>query len=264
MEKIDKVILGFKEQTVKSAVDGFVVEANNELTDAVREYLDTLGAEDIKLIQKFLNKLLNLCYDGKLFDMDIDPDELEMINSLTSEEKFLFKETIIYFSGRLSISADIDVLKGAYYLDDDKYIKLNITFTTLGTFDESIELDFVGKIAPGNEYDIMIRSWTMAFFMNAANPYVYRDGNDDWSVAKNPRIKRLSINDESAPKFKKAMSFRLLDLVVIYLFLENRKTDSLTDEEKEIIRNTNVDYELYSEYKKSLMNDYKTKILERK
>ena len=263
MEKIEKVILGFKEQTVKSAVEGFVVESNNELTDAVKDYLNTLGEEDIKSVQKFLNKLLNLCYDGKLFDMDVDSSELEMINSLTPEEKFLFKETIIYFSGRLSIPADIDILKKAYYLDDDKYIKLNITFTTLGTFEEDVELDFVGKIAPGNDYDIMIRSWTMAFFMNVSDPYSYRDVDGDWSAAKAPRIKRLSINDESNPKFKKAMSFRLLDLVVIYLFLENRKTDSLTVEEKEIIKNCNIDYELYSDEKKALMSDYKVKILKR-
>lgn len=263
MEKIEKVILGFKEQTVKSAVEGFVVESNNELTDKVKDYLNTLGEEDIKSIQKFLNKLLNLCYDGKLFDMDIDPVELEMIKSLTPDKMFLFKETIIYFSGRLSVPADISVLKKAYQLDDDKYIKLNITFTTLSSFNEDVELDFVGKIEPGNEYDIMIRSWTMAFFMNVTNPYEYRDGNDDWSVAKNPRIKRLAINDELNPKFKKAMSFRLLDLVVIYLFLENRKADSLTEAEKEIIKNANIDYESYSEKKKSLMLEYKNKILNR-
>ena len=59
------------------------------------------------------------------------------------------------------------------------------------------------------------------------------------------------------------MAFRLLDLVVIYLFLENRKNDILTEEEKEIIQNTKTDYELYSEEKRKLMDDYKEKILRR-
>ncbi len=262
-EKIEKVIFGFKERTVEKAIAGFTIETDNELTDKVRAYLDTLNDDDIKAVQAFLNKLLNLCYNGQLYEMDMVPNEVEMINSLSEEELFLFKETIIYFSGRLSIPANIDLLKKAYYLEDNKYIKLNITFATLGSFDEEIELDFVRRIIPDNEYDVMIRSWTMAFFMNAANPYEYRDNAGDWTAAKMPRIKRLAINDEGNPKFKKAMSFRLFDLVVIYLFLESRKGDTLTEEEKGIVRDALIDYQLYSQEKKQLMSDYKQKILMR-
>lgn len=72
----------------------------------------------------------------------------------------------------------------------------------------------------------------------------------------------MSINDEANPKFKKAMAFRLLDLVVLYLFVNNRKDDTLTDEEKQIIRNANIEYELYSENKKELMSKLKKMILD--
>ncbi len=103
----------------------------------------------------------------------------------------------------------------------------------------------------------------MAFFKNSINPYEYRDkSEDDWTPAKTPRINRLKINEKENPKFKKAMAYRLVDLVIMYLFIKNRGKSSLTNEEKEIINNASVDFEYYSENKKQIINDFKKKILE--
>lgn len=261
MNKAENIANAMIKCSTSDAVKEFITEQNDSLTNEVREILDSLDGEKIIGIQSFLNHLLNVCYDGKLFDDEVNEDD-SLIKALSEEELFLFKETIIYFLGRLSILPNIDVLKKAYYLDENKYIKLNLVFASLCTFDEEIELDFVNRIKPGNEYDIMIRSWTMAFFKHADNPYEYVDNeNDDWTVAKTPRLKRLSINNESNSKFLKAMSFRLLDFLVIYLFLENRKNYELTLEEKEIIDTAFIDYEKYSEEKKSMLLELKRKCL---
>ena len=263
MEKeIKKMITALTERTTEKAIEGFTIECNNEITNQVREYLDTLTEKELIEIQEYLNNLLNLCYDGKLLNIPIKEEELKMIQDLSEKDKFLLKETIIYFSGRLPIKTNLDILKKAYYLDDNKYIKLNITFTSLSTFDEEIENDFTSKLTPGSEYDDMLRSWTMAFFKNIDNPYMYKDQNtDDWTIAKKPRINRLNVNDENNKKYKKAMSFRLLDLIVLYLFLENRKTDTLSENEKDIIKKALIDYPLFSEQKKAKMESYKEKIL---
>ena len=263
MEKeIKKMITAFTERTTEKAIEGFIIECNNEITNQVRNYLDTLTEKELIEIQEYLNNLLNLCYDGKLLNIPIKEEELKMIQDLSEKDKFLLKETIIYFSGRLPIKTNLDILKKAYYLDDNKYIKLNITFTSLSTFNEEIENDFTSKLIPGSEYDDMLRSWTMDFFKNIDNPYMYKDQKqDDWTIAKKPRINRLKINDENNKKYKKAMSFRLLDLIVLYLFLENRKTDTLSENEKDIIKKALIDYPLFSEQKKAKMERYKEEIL---
>lgn len=263
MEKeIKKMITALTERTTEKAIEGFTIECNNEITNQVRDYLDTLTEKELIEIQEYLNNLLNLCYDGKLLNIPLQEEELKMIQDLSEKDKFLLKETIIYFSGRLPIKTNLDILKKAYYLDDNKYIKLNITFTSLSTFDEEIENDFTSKLIPGSEYDDMLRSWTMAFFKNIDNPYMYKDQKtDDWTIAKKPRINRLNVNDENNKMYKKAMSFRLLDLIVLYLFLENRKTDTLSENEKDIIKKALIDYPLFSEQKKTKMESYKEKIL---
>lgn len=180
---------------------------------------------------------------------------------LTVNTKFLLKENIIYYLGRLPILPDIDILEKAYKLDKDLHIKLNITFSSLATFDERIEKDFISKVSPGNSYDLLIRSWTLAFFSNCKTPYDFEDiHNDDWSKAKAPRLKRLAINSEANPKFLKAMSFRSLELLVLYLFLENRKTDILTKEEADIVSNAFIEYPKFSKTKIQFLKSLKEKL----
>ena len=260
---MENILLVFSERTIQSAVQGFIVSLNDDITNKVREKLESLPEQELIEIKEFLNKLLNLFYNGQLYEMNIDTNEMSLINNLTEEEKFKIKTIALYFIGRLPVKADLDILKKAYYLDNNKYIKMDIAYSTFQMFDEEIELDFIKKLTINDEYNEMIRSWTMAFFKNSASPYEYRDKiEDDWTLAKTPRINRLKINEKENPKFKKAMAYRLVDLVIMYLFIENRGKSSLTNEEKEIIRNATVDFEYYSENKKQIINDFKKKLLE--
>ena len=265
MNNIDKMINVFKNKTVEEAIKGFYVEQNDEITNGVRNYLDKLPEEEVLNIQDFLKSLLNYCYDGKLDNKELDSSDYNKIKSLSDKELFLFKENIIYFYGRLLVKPDISILKKIYEIDDSKYIKLNVAFASLQSSKEDIEMDFVDKMLSDKEYDQLIRSWTMAYFKGSKNPYEYVDKDpDDWTPAKNPRIKRLSINEEDNSKFKKAIAFRLFDLAVIYLFVKNRKNNSLTNEDRKIIENSRIDYEVYSKAKQEKMSELKRLILETK
>lgn len=260
MDVVNNLIKTFEKLDTNLATKYFIVSHNDNITNKVREYLDGLSKKEVSKILEYLNHLLNVCYDYKLYD-DAKQKDDTLIAKLSKKELFLFKETIIYFIGRLNLLPDIEILKKVYYLDDNKYIKLNVAFTSLLTFDEEIELDFSKLILSNDEYNLMLRSWTMAFFANSNSPYDYVDkGIDDWAKAKMPRIKRLTINEESDYKYKKAMAFRLFDLIVLYIFLENRN-ESLTNEEKDIIKNANINYKEYSDKKKELLNDLKQKII---
>lgn len=259
MDIVKNIVYALVSCDVEKAIESFVIEQNDEITNGVREELDKLDEKKILEVRNFLNRLLNMCYDGTLFDLG---EDVSLKNVLSESDLFLFKETVIYFLGRLSVLPDIEVLKKAYFEEDNKYIKLNLAFTSLCTFDEVIEMDFANKCSVGSEYDQMIRSWTMAYFSMAENPYEYQDSVDvDWSLAKLPRIKRLGINDESDKKYIKAMSFRLMDLLVLNLFAQNRNNNGLSDEEKDIVENADITYPKYSEDKKTLMKKLKRDIL---
>lgn len=260
-EQLENLIEALKNKDFKNTVYGLCIESNNDKTDRIKEQLGKLPKEDITSIQKFLEEVLNYCYNGNLFNMNINNEYSSIIKDLSEKDLFLLKESIIYYIGRISNNINLDLLKKIYYLDNNKYIKLDVAFSTLLTFDEEIELDFVNKLYPGSEYDKMIRSWTLAFFKNANNPYEYVDNEeDDWEKARTPRIIRLKINSDKDPKYKKAMAFRLLDLQIIYLFLANRKNYKLSLDEKETINNTFIEYELYSKEKVEILKDLIIKI----
>lgn len=262
MKNSEIILNTLKKCDINEAIKNFAIEHNDELTNEVREKLDMLPINEVEKIKDFLNDLLNLCYDGKIYGYK-NEEYYSLLVRLNDKEIHLIKETIIYFLGRLVIKPDIEILKSAYYLENNIYIKFNIVCASLSTFDEEIELDFINKLKPESEYDKIVRSWTMAFYNNIENPYEFIDTQENnWNVAKYPRMKRLAINDKKHKKYLKAMSFRGLDLTVIYLFLENRN-EKLSSEDKEIVKNARLDYKKYSDDKKEVLNDLKIKILKR-
>ena len=256
----EKIFNALVTKDVNWAIQSLIMPNTDSVTNSVRKKLNSLSKNEILEIQDFLYLLLNACYQGKLFN-SID---LPNLLTLDAQKIFLIRENIIYYLGRLSVPPNIQILKSAYDLDEDLHIKLNITFSSLITFDETIEKDFISKFKPGNNYDLLLRSWTMAFFANSSNPYAYKDiHNDDWSLAKKPRINRLAINSSDNPKYLKAMSFRAFDLLVLYLFLESRPKDSLSLEEIDIIKNSFIDFSKFSKEKKIFLKSLKEKIVTR-
>ena len=225
---------------------------SNEITDKVRDYIACLSKEEQEIISKRLEKILNHCY------FQVTP----AFEKLSKQELFYLKESLIYYIGRIS-KPDITLLKKIYSVEENKHLLLNIAFSSLITGDEEIEADFISRIVPGNDYDNLIRSWTMAFFANSDDPYSYVDtGEDDWSLAKEARLKRLAINDDNHPKFNKAKAFRWLDLTVIDLFLENRGAYAMSSDDYKIVEGTKVDLEGYSDTKIKKMTLLKSKIID--
>lgn len=222
----------------------------NEITDAVRSKIASLPSDSQTKITDRLEQILYDCY----FDMT------PKLESLSEDNLFYLKESLVYYIGRIS-NPNLELLKEIYKIETNKHLLLNIAFSSLATGDEEIESDFISRIVPGNDYDNLIRSWTMAFFANAENPYSYIDtGKDDWSLAKLARLKRLAINDKTNPKFNKAKAFRWLDLIVIDLFLENRGGYAMSEEDYEIVDNTNVKLDGYSQDKVKKLTLLKSKI----
>jgi hypothetical protein len=258
-----RIVNALLTKDVNSVLIEFAKPNNDKITNEVRHIIESLIQIDIKGIKRFLEELLNCSYGKKLCGPTSNYNHYEL-KSINADELFLIKENIIYYLGRLPILPNPGILKKAYMMEENKHLRLNIMFSSLLTFDENIESDFINKIEPGNEYDIMIRSWTMAFFSNTDNPYSYLDNKeDDWSKARGPRINRLNINDKKDPKFVKAMAFRLMDLTVLWLFLESRGVNNLTPIEKEIIANAYVEYPSFSLEKQNNMKDLKVKILKK-
>ena len=171
-------------------------------------------------------------------------------------------ENAIYYIGRSGVVPNIELLKNIYFITDNFYIKQNIAFTLLPFYIEEIELNFVDIILKNEKYQEKLRSWTMAFFYCKENPYNYVDiGKDDWELVKNARINRLKINNEKDDRVEKAKSFRLLDLLVLYLFKKSRGKEVLNNREIDIIRNTKIAWKEYSKEKKQIMLDLKDKLI---
>ena len=70
MDKIEKMINVFKTQTIKSAIEGLVVEHNDIITNAVKAYLDNLSQDEIANIKGLSKKhIAEVTFDNacKLF-----------------------------------------------------------------------------------------------------------------------------------------------------------------------------------------------------
>ena len=60
MDKIEKMINAFKTRTIKSAIEGLVVEHNDIITNAVKAYLDNLSQDEIANIKIYLETILDI------------------------------------------------------------------------------------------------------------------------------------------------------------------------------------------------------------
>lgn len=224
----------YTERLVKSllekdsiALELLSVAHTNTLSDEIRDIIASLNDDDQQKISSFLNEMLINLYEGT-YSPDINEQKL-----------FIIKENLIYYVGRLGNKDSVEIINKYHYKETNEFNKMNLAFSACFLGDQEVELDFLSKVTPGSSYDLMMRSWTLAFFKDASNPHEYIDDkNDDWTAAKLPRIKRLQINEPGQKGYKKAMAFRLFDLTILYLFCKNRSFDDLTVSEYEIIKNS--------------------------
>ncbi len=214
------------------------------ITNEVRTRLEELSTEDQKLAKRNMEEyLIEIC-------------------QTENDNAFLIKENLIYYLER-SKDVNYPLLKDLYFRQSNPYLKLNLFFGLLPSFDEEVESDFINNINPGNEYDILIRSWTMAFFANAANPYEYIDnGVDDPSEAIRARLNRFVILlDKDNKKYLKALAYLLIDLIVVWLFINSRGHQILNDDDYEVVKKIPEHYEKFSKHKNEEIIKIKNKII---
>ena len=223
-----KIIINSIINNEEVALDYLARPNNNENTDLLKQEIKLL---DNKNKQILVNNLENI-----IKDILMKEDKNEKIKELPKDKKFFIMENAIYYIGRSEVTPNIELLKNIYYITDNFYIK--------------------------EKYQEKLRSWTMAFFYCKENPYNYVDnGKDDWELAKNARINRLKINDEKDSRIEKAKSFRLMDLLVLYLFKKSRGNQILNDREIEIIKNSKIAWKEYSKEKEKLIIELKGKLI---
>lgn len=250
-----KEIVKLLVENPSEAISFFTIPNNNESTDKIKSEIQKLSeAEKIRL-KEILEQIIRI-----MKCKEEDKERLK-IDLISEEEKFYLLENAIYYVGRIGIKPDIDLLKRIYQEDNNFYMKLNVTFTLLPYYIEEVELDFAKKVLNEEEYAQKLRSWTMAFFNGTEHPYEYQDNEkDDCTKAKEARMKRLELNQEGNKKIEKAKAFRLMDLIVIYLFKLSRGEEIFNLKEKEIIQNTKIDWKEYSKEKQTFMAELKERI----
>ena len=227
---------------------------NNKNTDLLKEEIKLLDEKNKQILVKNLENIIK--------DILMKEGRFEKKENLPDDKIFFIMENAIYYIGRSGVVPNIELLKNIYFITDNFYIKQNIAFTLLPFYIEEIELNFVDIILKNEKYQEKLRSWTIAFFYCKENPYNYVDiGKDDWELVKNARINRLKINNEKDDRVEKAKSFRLLDLLVLYLFKKSRGKEVLNNREIDIIRNTKIAWKEYSKEKKQIMLDLKDKLI---
>ncbi|MCI8568181.1 MAG: hypothetical protein HFG48_02545 [Bacilli bacterium] len=244
MIECDEIVNGILENNLTEV---FNITHTDDVTNNVRARLDKLSDQDIEKAKRNMEDLLLKLYDR------------------SSNEDFLMKENLIYYLGRIK-RVNYPLLKALYYKEENQYLKLNLFFSILPSFDEPVEFDFVKKLSLGSSYDILLRSWTMAFFDNAENPYEYVDnGRDDITKAIQARIKRFAILlDKNNPKYLKALAYLLIDLNVIWLFINSRDENILSSSDYEVIEELPDTYEKFSEEKTKKVLETKNKILSKR
>ena len=112
---------------------------------------------------------------------------------------------------------------------------------------------------PGSREDITQRSLTLVYFGDdVGDIYTYKDNNIiSWEKSKCAIINRLQIDN------RRNYLYRYWDLRTLYLFCYSRKScDLISDEDFEIIKQTNINSHLYSEAKKRYISEEKEKLIQ--
>lgn len=136
--------------------------------------------------------------------------------------------------------------------------------------DEETETDYIRKMIPGWEgyvpsYDLVNRSHTLIYYHDVARGDIFDYQDCDpavaWSNAREHRIRRLRRPPDGPDG--KYTHFRAFDLATIYTFLVDRGAgpEALTAEERQILRDCQVDIPGVSREKLRLMAGLKAEIL---
>lgn len=242
---------------------GFLAEAlskplRNDITDFVRSGIGEI--HDRKKLERIQHTLMNLYIElVKPGETDLSVGLKKEVGKLDEDDVFYLKNELVYLITRYprtSVKVDKFVQMVAH-IEEDPYMRLDIAYGAVLTGPYELALEYAKKLMPGTEEDFVNRSWTVAYFGDVqAVPYHYRDTEQaPWTKAREARMKRLQSRKE------KAVRFRILDLPLLYCFYESREWKDATLQDYEIIRQTEIEGEYYTEEEKQFLKEQKEKLL---
>ena len=140
----------------------------------------------------------------------------------------------------------------------DPYILLDIAYAATLTGPTQIALDYAKTLEPGSQNSLINRSWTLAYFGDVqANPHEYRDVNKvPWTKSREARLRRFQKTSY------KALRFRILDFPLMYCYYVDRDWKDVNETDYNIIANTDIEHEAFSEDEKKFLKEKKDQLLQ--
>ncbi len=244
-ENLIDAFLHNNEETIKSL---FANKLKDDVTNFVGNKFTILCKKDKNTIKNNLVGLYN----------KTDSDQISVL------------EQLIYYVTRLGI--DVTDFLEKVVDDNPTHLRMRLTIAYGCVLSENKKirkyaLDYAKSISEGSDDAITNRAWTLIYFgdVNDRDPYTYLDDEKrSWENARKARIKRFT---RKKPRLKD-YRFRLFDIPLFYSFLKDREWNDISEEEYDIILNTefpkdvfNADEIEFLENEKSkLLNDYKTQL----
>lgn len=230
----------------------------NDVTDFVRSAITTIKHNnEIKKMQE--NLMLTYLQIINPEENDLSDEAKKLLSTLSEETIFYLKNEVIYLITRLPFPPDFikDFVRLAYVCEKDPYMKLDIAYGAALTGPSCITLEYAKSLQPGEEADLVNRSWTVAYFGDVQeNPYYYRDiYGCPWTKARNARLNRFQ-----SSKYK-AIRFRILDFPLMYCFYVSRNWRDVNNEDLSIIEKTQIDCKEYSEEEIEFLKEQKEKLI---
>ena len=208
-----------------------------------------------------IKKNIRLNKKFKKIVKDFSPKYMKNCKALfnNSKKNIYIRELAIYYIGRLVLEKTPKLLMFAYKYDTNYVIKRIAVLGLILNNDEKAEKEYLDSLIPGSREDITQRSLTLVYFGDdVGDIYTYKDNNIiSWEKSKCAIINRLQIDN------RRNYLYRYWDLRTLYLFCYSRKScDLISDEDFEIIKQTNINSHLYSEAKKRYISEEKEKLIQ--
>lgn len=184
--------------------------------------------------------------------------EYEAINQ--SEQDTRIREQILYYIGRLPLPFFPEILRFAYHNEPASLLRRIAALGAMLYGDENIERDYLNKLILGSAEDEKNRSVQLVYFGDVEGDIhtYYDDGKYPWTRTRSAIYQRLRLDSQ------REMRLRWWDLRTLYLFYASRKwTKPLTNEEFDILVNSSIVSDEFSDAKKKDIAHEKRRLIEK-
>ena len=243
---------------VSSLIDVFDQPQRNDVTDFVREAIETVKYTDD--LSAFQHRMMKIYSQTEHRDrMELDEESYEKIRRLSSLQLLYLQDALIYFITRLPLQRNdvSEFIERAYKNTVNPFLRLDLAYGAVLTGPSWVGLDYARSLKPGSDTDLMNRSWSLAFLGDVqANPYFYKDLEGvPWEKSRAARLKRFR-----SDKWK-ALRFRILDLPLLYCFYDSRHWKDVNENDFEVIKNVLIEHPVFTEEENCFLREKKEQLI---